>query len=84
MEYGVNLVEYMIKNNIKCMDPKEDAQEKFSSQLQRDFKGTTWASGCQSWYFSKQGEIQFLWPKTVTSFYFALKMTNFEQDYIRN
>lgn len=86
IDYGIKLVEYMLKNDIKCMDPKEHAQEKFSAQLQKDFKGTTWATGCKSWYLSKKaGEIQFLWPKTVTSFYFMLnKKIDYNKDYIKN
>lgn len=84
VDYAVSLVEHMIKDNITCMDPTEKAQEKFSTELQSAFKGTTWASGCSSWYLSKKGEIQFLWPKTVTSFYFNLKKRNYETDYIKN
>ena len=66
------------------MDPTEKAQEKFITTLQRDLKGTTWLTGCNSWYQSKKGQVQFLWPKTVISFYFNLKKTNYEQDYIKN
>ncbi|CAO3618430.1 unnamed protein product [Mucor fragilis] len=86
IDYGIRLLDYMLRKNIQCMDPKKDAQEKFSAQLQRDFKGTTWATGCKSWYQSKQnGEIQFLWPKTVTSFYFMLnKKIEPSKDYIIN
>lgn len=86
IDYGIRLLEYMLKNNIQCMDPKEEAQDKFSAQLQKGFKGTTWATGCKSWYLSKKsGEIQFLWPKTVTSFYFMLnKKIEHTKDYIKN
>jgi hypothetical protein len=66
------------------MDPTEKAQEKFSADVQRAFKGTAWASGCSSWYLSEKGQIQFLWPKTVISFYFNLKKRNLNADYINN
>lgn len=82
MDYMISLMKYMIKNQIKSMEPKEKAQEKFSNELQAGFKNTVWTSGCNSWYLDKNGGIQFLWPKTVTSFYFMLKRTNFEADYI--
>ncbi|CAO3607274.1 unnamed protein product [Mucor hiemalis] len=84
VEYGINMVEYMMKQNITCMEPSEMAQEMFSKQLQRDFKGTTWATGCSSWYLSKKGEIQFLWPKNVISFFYNLKKYNYDTDYIKN
>ncbi|KAI8077569.1 putative FAD-binding monooxygenase [Thamnidium elegans] len=84
VDYGISMIEYMLKNNITCMDPTEKAQEKFTTKLQSGFKGTTWTSGCNSWYFSETGIIQFLWPKTIISFYFMLKKKNYETDYIKN
>jgi hypothetical protein len=39
VDYGIKLVDYMIKNRIKCMDPTANAQEQFTSELQKDFKG---------------------------------------------
>lgn len=84
MDYGINLIEHMLKNNITCMDPTEKAQEKFTAKLQSGFKGTVWTSGCGSWYFSETGVIQFLWPKTIISFYLMLRKKSYETDYIKN
>ncbi|KAI9481502.1 MAG: hypothetical protein EXX96DRAFT_566975 [Benjaminiella poitrasii] len=78
VDYSISLIKYMMKNNITCLDPKEEAQDKFYAKLQNSFKGTTWATGCQSWYLGKTGEIQFLWPKTVINYYFTLKKKVFD------
>lgn len=72
----------MIKNQIKSLDPTEKAQEAFSSDLQSQFKGTVWRSGCDSWYINKHGDIQVLWPSTVTSFIKMLKHTDYEANYM--
>ncbi|KAI8881608.1 alpha/beta hydrolase fold-3 domain protein [Backusella circina FSU 941] len=78
---GIKQMKYQIKHNIKSMDPKNSSQEKFSQELQKGFKGTTWASGCRSWYLNQKGEIQALWPWSVTRFWWMLRSTNYRRDY---
>lgn len=65
------------------MDPTEKAQETFSSDLQERLKGTVWTTGCKSWYMNKRGDIQVLWPQTVTKFINMFKNTDFESDFIK-
>jgi hypothetical protein len=74
-------MKHQIKHNIKSMDPKKDSQETFSKELQKGFKGTTWASGCRSWYLNQRGEIQALWPWSVTWFWWMLRSTNYQAHY---
>lgn len=78
------MIEYMMKNQITSLDPTEKAQETFSSGLQARFEGTVWRGGCESWYINKHGDIQTLWPSTVTSFIKMLKHTDYEENYIKN
>jgi hypothetical protein len=78
------MMNYMIKNRITSLDPSEKAQEAFSSDLQNNFKGTVWQAGCKSWYMNKRGDIQSLWPKTVTRFMLMLRSTDYESDFIKN
>ncbi|KAI7899854.1 putative flavoprotein [Cokeromyces recurvatus] len=82
VDYSIRIIKHMMKNNIVSLDPKKEAQDRFYSKLQHDFKGTTWVTGCQSWYIGRTGDIQFLWPKTVTSYYLTLKKNVFD-DYIQ-
>ncbi|KAI8876652.1 FAD/NAD(P)-binding domain-containing protein [Backusella circina FSU 941] len=78
---GIKQMKYQIKHKIKSMDPKKDSQETFSNKLQKGFKGTTWASGCRSWYLNQRGEIQALWPWSVTWFWWMLRSTNYRAHY---
>lgn len=73
-----------MKNSIASLDPTEKAQEAFSSDLQSKFEGTVWKGGCQSWYMSKDGKIQSLWPESVMKFISMLKNINYRSDFIEN
>jgi hypothetical protein len=84
VQYGIDMVKYMVKNNIRYMDPTEKAQEAFSSDLQSRFKGTVWTGGCSSWYMNKHGEIQSLWPETVMKFFKMLKTADYVNDFQRD
>ncbi|CAO0799620.1 unnamed protein product [Mucor circinelloides] len=84
IDYCIKMMSYMIKNRIICLDPTEKAQDTFSSDLQSRFKGTVWRGGCDSWYINKHGDIQTLWPSTVTSFINMLKYTDYDANFIKN
>lgn len=77
------MVRYMIKNNIASLEPTEKAQDVFSSDLQKRFKGTVWQGGCQSWYMNNSGVIQSLWPQNVMKFMAMLRGTDYENDFIK-
>lgn len=84
VNYGIEMVRYMIKNKITSLEPTEKAQEAFSADLQSRFKGTVWQGGCQSWYMNKFGHIQALWPQSVMNFISMLKGTDYESDFIKH
>lgn len=84
VNYGIEMVRYMIKNKITSLEPTEKAQEAFSADLQSRFKGTVWKGGCQSWYMNKFGDIQSLWPQSVMKFMSMLKGTDYESDFIKH
>jgi len=41
---------------------KPEVQRTFNEDVQRRFKGTTWTSGCNSWYLTADGKNTTLWP----------------------
>ncbi len=44
------------------LDIKPEVQQRFNEELQRKFEGTTWTSGCNSWYLNEDGKNTTLWP----------------------
>ena len=46
----------------KYIDVRPDVQNAFNRDLQRRFRDTVWAGGCQSWYMNEDGKIVNNWP----------------------
>lgn len=84
VNYGVDMIKYMMKNKITTLDPTEKAQATFSANLQSKFEGTVWKGGCHSWYMNDDGEIRSLWPESVISFIRMLRRVDYESDFIKN
>lgn len=49
-------------NPNEYMNVKPEVQKAFNEDVQRRFKGTTWTSGCNSWYLTADGKNTTLWP----------------------
>ena len=67
------MIECQVKYILQCMallreegadylDVKPKAQEAFNATVQRRLQGTTWTSGCTSWYQQDDGKNFALWP----------------------
>jgi cation diffusion facilitator CzcD-associated flavoprotein CzcO len=50
------------------LDVKADIQREHNAQLQTQFVGTVWASGCKSWYINSSGKNTTLYPRLVQAF----------------
>jgi hypothetical protein len=48
---------------------KADAQRKFNDDLQKEFKGTVWSTGCSSWYQQEDGRNVAIWPNSTWKFW---------------
>lgn len=70
MNYIMQYIEQLEKNAPKttALDLKQDAQTGYNRQLQTDFEGTVWASGCKSWYMNRNGKNTTLYPHLTAAF----------------
>lgn len=75
-------VKYMLKNKLLVMEPTHKAQERFLYRLKKDFRGTVWTRGCNSWYINSKGEVTNLWSSTVTRFWYMLRKVRPSEYYI--
>jgi len=50
------------------IEVRPDAMTRFNTELQRRLPRTVWASGCRSWYQSRDGRITALWPGSTLEF----------------
>jgi cation diffusion facilitator CzcD-associated flavoprotein CzcO len=50
------------------LDIKGDVQTRYNQNLQQQFRGTVWNSGCKSWYINAAGKNTTLYPRLTVSF----------------
>ncbi len=65
--YIEKLVDLIRRGTLTEVVPKLDVTTAFREKLNRAMPGTVWASGCQSWYFDRFGNIG-SWPWTFARF----------------
>ncbi|MCZ6617769.1 MAG: NAD(P)/FAD-dependent oxidoreductase [Gammaproteobacteria bacterium] len=65
--YIEQLISLLRNHTLAEVDPKPDVTDEFNRTLKKAIPKTVWASGCQSWYFDKFGNIG-SWPWTFARF----------------
>jgi cation diffusion facilitator CzcD-associated flavoprotein CzcO len=65
--YIEKLVDLIRNGSLSEIHPKVDVTTTFREKLNRAMPDTLWASGCQSWYFDRFGNIG-SWPWTFARF----------------
>lgn len=81
MESQMNYIMQYIQNIEKLgengyLDVKQNVQDEYNQNLQKQFDGTVWVSGCQSWYMNGDGKISSLYPRLNTAFRKMTKVFN--------
>ncbi|MEU9206324.1 NAD(P)/FAD-dependent oxidoreductase [Streptomyces sp. NPDC048332] len=63
VNYLADAVATMKRRNLRSVEVRAQAQENFSSALQRKLSRTIWnVGGCASWYLDKHGANTTMWP----------------------
>jgi hypothetical protein len=68
IRYIVDAVGVIIERDVQTFDVKEERQNSYHAQLQRRLAGTTWNSGCKSWYLTEDGYNGTMYPGFATQF----------------
>jgi len=63
------------------LDVKPEAQRDFNEDVQERLKGTTWTSGCTSWYQQETGKNFALWPGSTWRYWLQTRKVR-TQDYV--
>ncbi len=80
VNYILQLIQCLQKTNTQAIVVKDEIQDKFNADIQKNFKGTVWQSGCVSWYQQEGGKNFALWP-TYTWKYWLQTRTPHPADY---
>lgn len=55
MRYILSFVRMIKRGEVKAVDPKRSAQDRYNDHLREGFTKTQWVTGCSSWYLDKNG-----------------------------
>jgi len=69
VHYVMQCLKLLKDKGADYLDLKPEAQTEFNRDLQSQFKGTVWASGCSSWYQQADGRNVALWPGSTWRFW---------------
>jgi cation diffusion facilitator CzcD-associated flavoprotein CzcO len=71
IDYILQLVDAALEKRA-AIAPSDVATDRFNASLRGAMTGTVWQSGCKSWYFDKNGNVQ-LWPWSFEQFVADMK-----------
>lgn len=81
LDYAVRAITTILNNDLRYLDVRENVQAAHNARLQRRLTRTTWMSGCNSWYLTKDGFNASMYPGFATQY--LRQMRNFEfSDYV--
>lgn len=65
--YAMKLIDELRAGRCRELAPRADAVEAFNAAVRAAMPGTVWASGCDSWYRDRNGNVA-SWPWTYEKF----------------
>lgn len=66
--YAVQGIHTILNDDIKLLDVKASAQEKYNRDIQKRLAKTNWNSGCKSWYLTEDGYNATMYPGFATQY----------------
>lgn len=76
VNYILQLIQLTEKTQSKAIVVKDDVQDHFNHELQKNFQGTIWQSGCISWYQQDDGKNFSLWPTYTWKYWLKTNKVN--------
>jgi cation diffusion facilitator CzcD-associated flavoprotein CzcO len=68
IDYLVEAVGLILERDLRAFEVRRDAQDRYNARIQRRLAGTTWNSGCRSWYLTENGFNATMYPGFATQF----------------
>jgi cation diffusion facilitator CzcD-associated flavoprotein CzcO len=74
--YVMSAIETMRTRGLRCVEVRRDVQTQYNERVHDRLKRTIWATGCASWYQTRDGKNTTLWPGFT--FEFRLRTRKFD------
>ena len=68
IDYIVAAVRLIAEMDFHSLDVRQERQDAYNTDIQRRLKGTTWNSGCNSWYLTADGHNGTMFPGLASQF----------------
>ncbi|HZZ48898.1 MAG TPA: NAD(P)/FAD-dependent oxidoreductase [Pseudonocardia sp.] len=62
IDYAVRAIGTVLRENLRYLDVRADAQDRYNAAIQKRLASTTWMSGCNSWYLTPDGFNAAMYP----------------------
>jgi hypothetical protein len=69
IRYVLGALGHLERTQGAALELRPDVERASYAEVQRRLRGTTWASGCRSWYQRRDGRIDVLWPGTTVEYW---------------
>lgn len=66
--YAVAGIKRILEEDLIWMDVRREVQDRYNEKIQRRLRGTTWMSGCASWYLTADGFNASMYPGFATQY----------------
>jgi cation diffusion facilitator CzcD-associated flavoprotein CzcO len=76
VRYILSSLRTMRARRIDVVDVRPEVQRRYNDRLRTRLRRTVWASGCHSWYLTRDGKNTTLWPGFT--FEFRMKTRRFD------
>ena len=68
IQYAVSGITTILRDNLRYLDVRADVQRRYNRRIQKRLTKTTWMSGCNSWYLTKDGFNASMYPGFATQY----------------
>ncbi|WP_099025513.1 flavin-containing monooxygenase [Mycolicibacterium palauense] len=68
LDYAVTGITTILREDLRYLDVRAEAQRRHNEQIQRRLTRTTWMSGCTSWYLTGDGFNASMYPGLATQY----------------
>jgi cation diffusion facilitator CzcD-associated flavoprotein CzcO len=69
VHYVLGMIRRMQASHLRSVEVRRDEQVRYNGDLASRLRKTVWASGCSSWYLTRDGKNTTLWPGFTFEFW---------------
>lgn len=81
VRYVMQALDLLRRRGASSVEVREEAQERFVTEVQSELDDTVWQAGCNSWYLDAQGRNSTIWPDFTITYWNRTRRLN-PSDYV--